>query len=250
MGAIPWVRAARRFRARQPSVSVVAFHEPKSEAAEAYRRLRTNLFAVVGEEPKVIAVTASETGTGTSTLAANLAVSIAQVGKNVLLIDVNLRRPTLHTLFGLTAGAGLASVLSDGTAVAAAIQPSGINGLSVLPCGPLPANPAELLSSSHFKALLTSVRANYDFVVIDTCPVLEVTDPAVVATRVDGMLVAMRLTKSGLAHAERAKETLAGVQARVLGIVVNAVNRRFDAPASFPSSSHVRLARRSGTAQR
>jgi capsular exopolysaccharide synthesis family protein len=191
--------------------------------------VRTGLFfSTQGKGHKVVQVTSPSAGDGKSTLAANLAVSISQVKKKVLLIDADLRRPTLHKVFGLSASQGLSSVLLEEAELADVIQPSGIEGLSILPCGPIPANPAELLSLPPFKELVDYVREQYDFVIIDTPPMLAVTDPCMVVPLVDGVLLALRPSKQAQPTAVRAKEVLTTLNATIIGVVVNA----FDDPAA------------------
>jgi capsular exopolysaccharide synthesis family protein len=158
---------------------------------------------------------------GKSTLATNLAVSIAQSGKKTILIDGDCRRPRIHKIFNVPHDTGLASVIAGQSDLATAIRPTAVPNLAVLPCGPRPANPAELLTSPRFKELLDIIRAQYDYVIIDTPPLLVVTDPCVVAPRVDGVLMAIRVTKNGRPFAERAKEILNSLGAHVLGVVVN-----------------------------
>jgi capsular exopolysaccharide synthesis family protein len=200
------------------------YYRPRSREAEAYRGVRTALFFDArGGGHKVIQITSPDMADGKSTLAANLAVSIAQSGKTIVLIDADFRRPRLHKMFGLSPKAGLASVIAGEAELPDAIQPSGIPGLAILPCGPIPPNPAELLTLPRFEELLKLIKEQYDFVVIDTPPLLAVTDPSVVAPRVDGVLLTIRVSKNGKPHAMRAKEILTNLGARVLGVVVNGV---------------------------
>ena len=230
VGRVPRIRPSWKVmrQAKKDALAAIlcTHHQPNSPEAEAIRGIRTALFFNAGEEHQVIQITASNSGDGTSTLAANLAVSLAQAGKSTLLIDANLRRPSLHTLFGLDVKAGLASVLAEGVEVTTVIQDAGIATLSVLPAGPVPTNPAELLSSPRFQALLGSLREQYQFVVIDTPPLLSVTDAAVVAASVDAILLALSVSKKDPEHAERAKERLGGANARVLGVVLNGLKGR------------------------
>jgi capsular exopolysaccharide synthesis family protein len=198
------------------------YHEPKSVEAEAYRSLRTALyFSTSGEGHQVIQITSPAMGDGKTTLAANLAIAIGQSGKRVLLIDADFRRPRLHRVFGLAGDVGLASVLIGEAVLRSAIRETPVPGLSVLPCGPIPPNPAEVLTSPRFKELLDGIRKEYDFVVIDTPPLLAVTDPCVVAPRVDGLYLTLRLSKNGRPQAERAREILTTLGAKVLGVVIN-----------------------------
>ncbi len=195
---------------------------PNSVESESFRGVRTALyFSAHGKNHKVIQVTSPNGGDGKSVLASNLAVSIAQSGKSVLLIDADLRKPKIHKLFGLASTTGLGSIIAEGTEPKDAIQASGIAGLSVLPCGPLPPNPAELLTSPRFKELLDYFRDHFDFVLIDTPPLLAVTDPSVVAARVDSVLLVIRFTKNARPSGRRARQILASLGATVLGVVVN-----------------------------
>ena len=202
------------------------YHRPKSIGAEAYRSVRTALyFSTQGIGHSVIQITSPETGDGKSTLAANLALSIAQSGKRTLLIDADLRRPQVHKLFALRTGAGLADVLGGQQIWRAAVQESPMPGLSLLPAGPLPPNPAELLTSPRFADLLEVLRGEYDFVLVDTPPLLAVTDPCVVAPRVDGVLLTIRLSRNCIPQAERARQILTTLGVNTVGVVVNGVSR-------------------------
>jgi capsular exopolysaccharide synthesis family protein len=202
------------------------FHRPKSLEAEAYRAVRTALFfATQGLGHKVIQVTSPNKSDGKSLMIANLAAMVAQSGKQVLLLDADLRRPRQHRIFAVDASTGLAEVLDGTVEPHRAISATCVPGLSVLPCGAVPPNPAELLTSPRFKELLETMRARYDYVLIDTPPLLAVTDPCVVAARADGVFLTLRLTRKGRPNAERAREILAGLNAKILGVVVNGVTR-------------------------
>jgi capsular exopolysaccharide synthesis family protein len=203
------------------------YYRSKSVEAEAYRGVRTALyFSTSGQGHQVIQITSPGMGDGKTTLAANLAVSIAQSGKRVILLDADFRRPRLHKVFGLTGGVGLASVIIGEAGLSEAVRDTVVANLAVLPCGPIPPNPAEVLTSARFKEVLDALRADYDFVIIDTPPLLAVTDPCVVAPRVDGVYLALRLTKNGRPQAERAKEILTTLGAKVLGVVVNDIAKK------------------------
>lgn len=200
------------------------FHHPRGRIAEAYRAVRTALyFSTRGGGHKVVQVTSPNPGDGKTTLAANLAVSIATSGKRTLLIDADFRRPRVHKVFGLGEVIGLSEVMGGRTELVDAIQDTPIEGLSILVCGRRPANPAELLTSSKFQQLIEVLREKYEFVIIDTPPILAVTDPLAVAPRVDGVLVVIRLGKSARNMAHKALEALDSLGATVLGIVVNGV---------------------------
>lgn len=202
--------------------SLRTFHAPLSHSSEAYRTLRNSLyFSIRGKGHSVIQVTSPVPGDGKSTLAANLAVAVAQSGRRVLLVDADFRRPRQHHLFHAGNAVGMSSVIEERAELPDAIVDTEINKLSLLPCGPIPANPAELLTSTRFNELLDGLRRQFDFVIVDTPPLLAVSDPAAVAARVDGVLLAMRLRKNAKPLALQAAQVIRQVDARVLGIVVN-----------------------------
>jgi capsular exopolysaccharide synthesis family protein len=224
----PEAELARRREAGEATIDpmLVAHLRPKSINAESYRAVRTSLFfSTQGQGHRVIQVTSPNKGDGKSLLCSNLAITIAQSGKRVLLIDADCRRPRQHKVFNVPHNVGLASVLLGQTMAHEAVQKTTIPGLDMMPCGPIPPNPSELLVSPRFKEVLEMFRADYDFVLVDTPPVLAVTDPCVVAGKVDGLVVAIRLTRKGRPDAERAKEILQQVGANVFGIVVNGVTQ-------------------------
>ena len=232
LGHIPAFRpgkvAVREDDSDQPVLDpmLCSYHKARAIEAEAYRGVRTALyFSTHGQGHKVIQITSPDSGDGKSTLAANLAVSIAQSGKSVLLIDADFRRPRIHKLFGLPAAFGLASVIQGEIEMVEAIHHNVLPNLSILGCGPIPANPADLLTSHRFEELLAYIRDQYEFVLIDTPPVLAVSDPCVVAPRVDGIVLTIRISKQGRPPAERTKEILATLGVKVLGVVVNNLNR-------------------------
>jgi polysaccharide biosynthesis transport protein len=201
-----------------------SYYKAQSVQAEAFRGVRTALyFSTQGEGHKVIQVTSPNPSDGKSTVTANLAISIAQSGKKILLIDADFRKPRQQKLFGVFAATGMASVIAGQTELKDAIHATEVPGLSLLPCGPRPDNPAELLTSPQFKELIERVRGDFDYVLIDTPPLLAVSDPSVVAPRVDGVILTIRVMKNARSGAERAKEILATLGARVLGVVVNGI---------------------------
>jgi capsular exopolysaccharide synthesis family protein len=202
-----------------------AFHKPRSSEAEAFRGVRTALyFSTHGERHQVIQITSPDGGDGKTTIAANLAISMAQSGQKTVLIDADFRKPRQQRIFGISSGIGLAGVLEGQAEVADEIRSTNIPGLSILPCGFPPPNPAELLTGPRLNELLNVLRDRYDFILIDTPPILAVTDPCVVAPRVDGVLLVIRLSSKARPHAERAREILATLGARVLGVLVNGMD--------------------------
>jgi capsular exopolysaccharide synthesis family protein len=236
---VPDEDAAARVAGGQlvPDPLLVCHYRPRSVEAEAYRAVRTALyFSVEGEGHKVIQVTSPNQGDGKSTLIGNLAIAIAQSGKKVLLVDADCRRPRQHKVFGLSPSTGLASYLSGTSDLDSGILPTVVEGLSILPCGPLPPNPAELLTSPKFPALLDELRQRYDFVLVDTPPLLAVTDPCVVAARVDGVLLTISMSRKARPQALRAREILATLGCKILGVVVNRLDR--DGGSAYQSQTY------------
>ncbi len=231
LGHIPPLLSEEEERAKVEGVAggpdpiLCTYYKPKSRKAEVFRGVRTALyFSTRGEGHKVIQITSPNMGDGKTTLSTNLAVSIAQSGKKAILIDADFRRPRIHKVLGVTNEVGFTSVLTGQCELHEAIQPTAVPGLSILACGPNPPNPAELLTSPRFKELVDELREQFDFVLLDTPPLLVVTDPCVVAPRVDGVLLCIRVARNGRPVAERAWEILTSLGANVLGVVVNGIN--------------------------
>ena len=211
------------------------YFQPKGRCAEAYRAVRTALyFSSRSGGQKVIQITSPEPGDGKTTLAANLAVSIADSGKTVLLIEADFRRPRLHQLFGLGDSVGVSSVISGDTEITDGIHKTPVERLFVMPCGVRPDNPAELLTSPSFEHLIEITKTQYDFVIVDTPPILAVTDAAVVAPRVDATILVIRLGKRSREGALRAKDALQALNCNILGVVVN----RYQQSAGYGYSAY------------
>jgi len=226
IGHIPAIRLDLPSEADVPeeySNTLVAARRPKSIEAESYRGVRTQLSVITQNSGhQIIQVTSPNPGDGKSTLAANLAISIAQSGKKCILLDCDFRKPRVHKLFAITKPElGLASVTGGLANLTQAIRHSSIDNLDILPCGPRPQNPAELLSGARFQQVLADLRQMYDYVIVDTPPMLAVSDPRVVAQRVDGILLVFKITKRARPLAERAREQLADMGANLLGVIVN-----------------------------
>lgn len=227
-GQIPQMIAAKLHQPENSSIEpgICTYHTPLSVYAEAYRSVRVALFfSTQGERHKVIQVTSPLTGDGKSTLAANLAVSIANSKKSVLLVDCDFRCPRVAGLFGLDSDKGTPEVIRGETQLHDAVQKTEVENLFCMPCPVQPHDPAELLESIEFDELLRVVRAEYDYVVIDSPPLLAVTDASAIAARVDGVFMALRLTDDSKAITSRAVRTLNAVDANILGIVVNGVGQ-------------------------
>lgn len=205
-------------------VKLITAVEPKNVVAEQFRTVRTNIdFSSIDRELKTILFTSSDVSEGKSTISANTAVTWAQQGKKVLFIDADLRRPTLHTTFGLTNTQGLSTILVNNEDYRSIAVQSVIDNLTVITSGPVPPNPAELLNSSRMKAFLKSVQAEFDLVVLDVPPLLSVTDTQILAANVDGVILVVRQGVAQRASVKRATELLNIVHANVLGYVLNDV---------------------------
>jgi polysaccharide biosynthesis transport protein len=208
------------------AVELVAKARPQSQMAESYRALRTSLLLTsVGAPPKVIMITSALPQEGKSTTSINCAVVLAQKGTRVLLIDADLRRPSIHKTLGMGPRSGLSNVLTGSATLQQTIQPSKIlPNLFILPAGTPPPNPAELLASSNMKDVLEELRGQYDHVVIDTPPTLSVTDAVVLSPRADAIVLVIRSGQTTKQALRRARDILTQVNAKVSGVLLNAVD--------------------------
>ena len=196
--------------------------QSKSPISEAFRTLRTNVqFTSVDSETKKIMVTSAGPREGKSTTVANLAVSIAQTGKTVLVVDADLRNPTQHKIFGLDNVQGLSLALVQDQDYRDYVRETAVPGLLVITGGPIPPNPAELVGSKRMKRLIEEVSQQYDVVLIDTPPIVAVTDAAILAQEVDGVILVLASGEVNKDFAQRAKEQLDKVDAKILGAVLN-----------------------------
>jgi capsular exopolysaccharide synthesis family protein len=194
---------------------------PDSPEAEAFRTLRANIKFAGGERaPRVILLADTGAGEARPTVAANLAAALALAGDTTLLIDADLRQPSLHRLFGVGNEAGLAGYLSGGAGGALPTIATAVPGLSLLPAGPSAAHPAELLASDRFRTLLIAAREVATFVIIDAPPVTAVADGLSIAAVADGTLLIVRAGHTRRPAAQRAKEQLTRVGANLLGVVL------------------------------
>lgn len=230
IGHIPVIQQSKRHVIENSYIdpSICVYHRPKAQASEAFRAIRTALFfSTKGKTNSVIQVTSPTPGDGKSTIAANLAVSIAQSGKRVLLLDADMRRPSIHHAFGIKTQEGFPQVLlGEKTWRSAVYECEEIPGLSILPCGAKPTNPAELISTPRVGELIEEMRHHFDFIIMDTPPVLAVTDPCPVAARVDGVILTIRIKKNVKISSDRATEVLHSVGANLIGVVVNGVGNQ------------------------
>lgn len=208
----------------------------QSTRAEAMRQLRTNLQFVNVDRPlKSLVVSSALPGEGKSTVVCNLGIAFAETGKRVILVDADLRRPKLAEYLGLEGAVGLTNVLAGQAALGDALQPWGGSGMWVLPSGYVPPNPSELLSSRNMSDLLTALGRGFDVVIIDTPPLLPVTDAAVMATIADGCVLVSRYAKTTVSQATGAAAALNAVGARLHGCVLNRAPRKGDGAYSYYS---------------
>jgi len=205
---------------------LITVTEPRSPISEAYRTLRTNLdFAGLDRKLQTLVITSAGVAEGKSTTLANLAVVTAQAGQKVILVDADLRRPSLHGLFGLENDAGLTTMMMDEAALAAPpLQDTGIDGLALLSSGPLPPNPAELMGSRRMEEVIAALSQRAAHVFFDTPPVVAVTDAAVLATKVDGVLLVISAGKTRREYARSAVQRLQQINARLVGTVLTNVS--------------------------
>ena len=214
---------------KAPSVPrLVALDDPRSFGAEAYRVLRNNLHYANPDVPLLrILVTSAGPGEGKSTTAANLALTMAQGERSVLLVEADLRRPSVHTLFRQPGSPGLSSYLVGDALLAAVLLKSAVANLSLVVSGPIPPNPAELLASRRMHEFLDTVAERFDIVILDSPPVLATSDACAVAPHVDGVLLVVDSGQTPQVALRRAKERIEAVRGRIIGAVLN----RFDAGA-------------------
>ena len=199
--------------------------DSRSSVAEAYRVLRTSvLLSSVDNPPKAIMITSGQPGEGKTTTVINTAISLAQLGASVLIIDCDLRKPSAHKVLGVAHTRGLSTYLSRNVNIDDCIQKLPIENLSLLACGPIPPNPAEMISSLKMRELLQTLRDRYDHIIIDSPPLLKVTDPVILSTLVDGVILVVHGGKSTREVVRRTRHELAVAGAKVFGVVLNNVD--------------------------
>ena len=197
----------------------------RSSIAEAYRVLRTSvLLSSVDKPPKTILVTSGQPGEGKTTTAVNTAISLAQLGSSVLIIDCDLRRPSAHKLLGVEQAQGLSTYLSRNVKLVDVMQKLPIPNLWILPCGPIPPNPAEMISSARMKEMLRLLGESFDHIIIDSPPLLKVTDPVILSTLVDGVILVVHGGKSTRDIVRRTRQELSLAGAKIFGVVLNNVD--------------------------
>ncbi|KOF08651.1 capsular biosynthesis protein, partial [Planococcus glaciei] len=201
---------------------IVAYTNPRSLVSEQYRTLRTNIkFSSPDKEISSILVTSSMHSEGKSTTAANLAIVFAQEGKQVLIIDADMRKPTMHFTFSLKNNIGLSSILIRQNILKEAVKTTHVENLDLITCGPIPPNPAELLGSKSMNLLMVQLKELYDIIIIDAPPILAVADSQILANICEGAVLVINSGETEKGKAMKAKEVLASSNSRLIGAVVN-----------------------------
>jgi len=201
---------------------LITIESPRSPISEQYRTLRTNIqYASIDDELKTIMITSPNPGEGKSTTIANLAIVFAQQGKKVLLVDTDLRKPTIHYTFHIHNTVGLTNVLMKQSSLGDAIQQTPVTDLFILTCGTIPPYPAELLGSTVMTELITRLKVDFDIILFDTPPLLAVTDAQILANKCDASILVVKSGSTEKDEAIRAKDILVNSSSRVLGTVLN-----------------------------
>ncbi|SER71173.1 CpsD/CapB family tyrosine-protein kinase [Psychrobacillus sp. OK032] len=194
----------------------------RSIVSEQFRTLRTNInFSMPDKELKTFLITSSSPGEGKSTVAANTAVVFAQEGKKVLLVDADMRKPTVHYTFHLTNTLGTSNLLTRQATVAEVVKMSEIENLDIITCGPIPPNPAELLSSQTMNNVIEEMKESYDIIIFDAPPVLSVADAQILSNKCEGTILVMSAGTTEKDGVLKAKEALVSSQANIIGVVLN-----------------------------
>lgn len=209
-------------RLKQGARKLIAYTEPQSHVSEQYRTLRTNInFSSPDKRIQTLVITSAAPAEGKSTTAANLAVVYAQEGKSVLLIDGDLRKPTMQHTFKTQNVMGLSSILSRQVSLKTSIKKTGVSGLSILTSGQIPPNPAELLASKSMDTLLDELKSKFDLIIFDSPPLLSVTDAQILANKCDGVILVLNSKSTEKQQAVKAKGMIALSKSKLIGVVLN-----------------------------
>ena len=212
----------RRKKIKPLARKLVTSSNPQSIISEQFRTVRTNIkFSMPNRELKTLLFTSSSIGEGKSTIAANVAIAFAQEGKKVLLIDADLRKPTMHYTFLKTITPGLTNLLTSYWNLNQVVKESGINGLDLITSGPIPSNPAELLELTSMDVLITEVKEKYDLIIFDAPPVLSVSDAQVLASKCDGTILVISSGSTEKVNVIKAKDVLQTSKANLIGTILN-----------------------------
>ena len=224
IGLIPQL-SAEQSKATGP-IGLLSHQAPRSALAESYKSTRTNLeFLRRARRSQVLLISSAHSGDGKSTTSSNLAITLAQSGRRVLLIDGDLRKPSLHTIYNQHRDRGLTSLLEGDQSVAAAAEPTLVEHLDLVTTGPDTANPAELLASHRLAEILEEARKLYEIIIIDSSSLLAVTDPSIIAAVIDGIILVVRISSTRRYDVERTMELVNTLGIPALGVVVNGITR-------------------------
>lgn len=220
LGVVPFMKASEL---QDKKIELLTHLDQKSNVSEAYRSLRTSILLSSVEEIKSIVITSPVENDGKTTTAVNLAISLAQLDKMVLLVDGDLRKPKLHAIFGVDNSIGLSNFLTR-QVVKDIIKESGIPNLSLITSGPIPPNSSELISSKRMKEFIEIATGRFDMVIFDAAPLIAVTDASILSTLVDGTVVVVRSGKTTFDVAKRGIKLLRDINSRILGSVLNGLD--------------------------
>ncbi len=214
-------------KSRRVSPNLISYHDPKAPASEAYRSLRTNIgYTSVDKHIQTIVVTSPGPAEGKSTTTANIAISMAQIGKKVLLVEGDLRKPKVHKYFYLLNDVGVTDVIVNNSSIKDVIKEiSDIENLHLICSGKLPPNPAEIFESKKMNEFIENMKMDYDLILIDTPPVGQLTDAAILGKKVDGVILVLASGQSNIEMAKHAKAALDNVGAKILGTILTKIDK-------------------------
>ena len=208
--------------AESAAIELISHAAPSSLLAEAYRSLRASLIlSSPNHPPRTILVTSAVPGEGKTATASNIAISLTQTGARVLLIDADMRRPRMEGLFGIRDKPGLANFLTGAEQLQSVIHPTPVADLFLIPCGAIPPNPGELILSGRFREMLDTLRARFEYVIIDSPPLTNVSEGRIIATSVEGVVFVIRALSTSRHASLRSLDQLEKTHSRVLGVVLN-----------------------------
>ena len=209
-----------------PGPELVTLHNPSSLITESYRVLRTNILYSSPDNPlRTLVVTSPLPGEGKTTTSGNLAVVMAQGGSQVLLVDLDLRMPSVHRLFGISNRVGLTNLLVEDRSLESVVQKDSVGNLDILTTGPIPPNPAELVGSKKFAMFIEEMKTVYDYIILDSSPCVAYTDSVLAGRISDGVLLVISATIGRMDAAIQAKKNFEKVGAKIIGVVLNGVNK-------------------------
>ncbi|MCF8037810.1 MAG: polysaccharide biosynthesis tyrosine autokinase [Desulfohalobiaceae bacterium] len=222
---LPFLGMIPKIKKSQESIELTVKNDPKSMASEAFRSLRTNvLFSSADQTPRVLLISSSLPEEGKTSTAVNLATAMAQAGSKTVLLGCDMRKPTVHKVFGFSREEGLSNCLTGSLEVGQACLPTGVDNLDLIPSGPIPPNPSELLGSQGMSGLLETLKENYERIVIDSPPLTAVTDASLLAQKADGVILVVRAFVTSKQAVKAGLEQLRNVGAKILGVAFNSID--------------------------